>query len=274
MATSHASASSLPSAQSHESDAGLVTLALPSASRRSVVRSARFTKSALSALLTSHDPLSKKSPSSTVVSIWSSGASGRLLRSRLGPAILIARSTASGVSAMDAITTTTSSSSRFCGNREPAPPLVACPKMTKANSPPCARNAPVTSDSRQVRPVTGPSAVMTPIFPAISPAVITATMGNRSSASGRSMVVPMVTKNRDRNSPLNARSSPMMSCAYGVPASTKPARNAPRESENPMAAVALENPNSTNSDSATNTSVPQSNRFTSPYIFSAAKKPK
>ena len=213
LATSHASASSVSPAQSHESEALAATVALPSATRRSAVRSARFTKSALSALLASHEPLSKKSPSSTVVSIWSSGASARLLRSRLGPAIFSARSTASGVSAMDAITTTTSSSSRFCGNRDPAPPLVACPKMTNANSPPCAKNAPATSDSRQVRPVIGPSAVITPILPAIRPAVITATMGNRSSASGRSIVVPMVTKKSDRNKPLNARSSAMMSCA-------------------------------------------------------------
>ena len=41
-----------------------------------------------------------------------------------------------------------------------------------------------------------------------------------------------------------------------------------------MAAVALEKPNSTKSDSATNTSVPHSSFFTSPYILSARKKPR
>ena len=75
--------------------------------------------------------------------------------------------------------------------------------MTKA-PPPCARNAPVTSDWCQVRAGDRPERGDDAHFSRHQPAVITATMGNRSSASGRSMVVPMVTKNRDRNSPLNA----------------------------------------------------------------------
>mmetsp|Transcript_3340 Transcript_3340/g.11216 ORF Transcript_3340/g.11216 Transcript_3340/m.11216 type:complete len:264 (-) Transcript_3340:1068-1859(-) len=190
-----------------------------------------------------------------------------------GPAIFSATSTMTGVSAMDAMTTTTRSSSKLAGNSDPADPLVACPKITKANSPPCDMNAPATKASRHVSPVNGPSAVTTPVLTTMSVSVIVATMGNMSIASGRSMVVPMVTKKSDKNKPLNARSSFMMSCAYGVPARHKPARNAPRESLNPIALVAFENPNSTSSEHATKTSVPHSNCTMVLYSQHAAKYP-
>mmetsp|Transcript_4336 Transcript_4336/g.19551 ORF Transcript_4336/g.19551 Transcript_4336/m.19551 type:complete len:344 (-) Transcript_4336:973-2004(-) len=174
---------------------------------------------------------------------------------------------------MDTMTTTTKSSSRFWGKSAPPLPLVACPKMTNANSPPCDRNAPATSASRHVSPVSGPSAVIVASLPAMSPAVISVTMGNRSLASGTSIVVPMVTKKRLRNKPLNARSFWMMSCAYGVPASTRPAMNAPSESLNPAAAEAFENPKSTSSDSATKTSSSHSRSVMTSYAFLATSHP-
>ena len=58
----------------------------------------------------------------------------------------------------------------------------------------------------------------------------------------------------------------MIVCEYGVSARMIPARNAPKESENPIALVAKLNPKSTNSDMATKTSFVQ-------FSLQMARKP-
>src|SRR4051812_12939353 len=158
---------------------------------------------------------------------------------------------ASGVSAIDSVTTMTSEPVSV-GPRMPL--LPASPNSTKANSPPWQSATARPREESQLWPDMRPSpskmAALTPISPSAAPKMASGC----ASTSPRLADIPTEMKNKPNSNPLNGSMSASSSCRYSESASSTPARNAPSDMDNPTDVISSDVPMTTSNAAAVNIS--------------------
>ena len=122
---------------------------------------------------------------------------------------------------------------------EMIPEPVACPMMTKANSPAGASSSAVRSDTVQLCPNSRTSGTRRAIFAAISPMKAAANSSGILMMMAISMDRPTERKNAPSNSVLKGSSVASIARRYSVSARMRPATKAPSAMETPKAAVTM-----------------------------------